>query len=1786
MENKMMKPEIPFLKYFSRRKREDVMPQRPFFKSLRGKITWQMLLISLLPILIIGVVAYTSVGELIQSAKDGVEDSRSQLVEDVVGEQASDAAEAIAAGIDQFMLARMTEMMIWVSSPIVVNTARLGYEQAEEMGLPAAPITVIEETMRASHNIAPDPETGRWLSLSTDPAADKYLQEQMNLSGHFSDIFFTDAHGYNVAVTGETQDFVQSDEGWWLAAWQNGMNVEPVKYNPSAGTWGCDIATRIDDPDTEEPVGVLKAVLSVAPIHTIATTNAKLVRGGQVSILTTEQLLIAETSSKHDPERIMNPEVQAADSVMQGMVQAYQSSNGKGHTFDEEGVIGYARTAPEGYYETIAGFDGFHWGVIVEQSQQEAFALLGNLMTLEEDLNESQNTMSWTIVGVALLMGIVGSGVALSVSRSITGPVSSLRDAVERSRMGDSSVEIMIETEDEIGDLANAFDRMISERSVAEIALRSERDYSTGIVNQTPAIIIGLASNGSVTFINPAGELITGYSAQELVDKSWWRTFFPGEEYSQVEQLFHELNENGSDLRNYEMTLTSRNGEKRICEWNAINRYDDSGELIEVVVFGNDITERKRAETAMEQSVMYFRSLIENSSDVILLLDANRTIVYCSSSVERIQGFSTAELTGANVFDFVHPDDVTSVTEVIMDGPGYTVNKELRVRHKDGSWRYVESTLKNLLDDPSVAGIVINFHDITDRKIWETDIKEINEEIHLMLENVTSVSQAIVEGDFGKEIEITSRMPELGSALQEMTGILKNVVDQANTIASGDYDADIEPRSDKDELGLALQNMTRTLREMKRENSRQLRLAEGQANLNAVMRGEKEIPDLAKGVVGFLSKELNAQIATMYVFDVNDNKLHLAGSYAFTKRKGNPDTFELGEGLVGQTALEKELISFTDIPEDYMRIGSSLGETIPRNIVVSPFLFEGNLKGIIELGSTNEFTDDDIDFLQSTMEAIAIAVFSAQNRDQLTDLLYRSQELAEQLQAQEEELRVANEELIQKTQELEESEKDLKSQQEELQAANEELEEKTQRLQVSEEQLKAQQQELQATNEELEEKTISLQHQKEEITRNNWDLEEARQELELRAEDLKLASRYKSEFLANMSHELRTPLNSLLILANDLASNRTENLSEDQVESAQIIHKSGQDLLALINDILDLSKIEAGKMPVNVETILLPDIANSITTNFKHVVAGKGLELEINLSENLPETIRTDQQRLLQVIKNLMSNAIKFTDTGGITVDFSRPGPDANLSNSGLDPQKGVAIAVIDTGAGIPSEKQGEIFEAFQQADGSTSRQYGGTGLGLSISREIARLLGGEIQLESEEGKGSKFTLYIIDEMDPEVEITRDVEKAVSSVKDEKKPAVAKVDNPKRKPAPSIEDDRNSLTEDDKVILVVEDDLNFAKTLAKLCRERDFKCIHAGDGETGLELAEKYMPIAIVLDIKLPGLDGWGVLEMLKDNVATRHIPVHMMSAAEETIDAYRKGVIGYLTKPVDLDQIDNAFTRIEGLISKDVKDLLLVESDVDLRENIIELIGNGDVETRAINSGEQAIQELKSKTYDCMIMDVNLPDMSGFDVLKALNEMDDISVPPVVVYTGRELTPDEELKLQVHAGSIMVKGVKSEERLLDETALFLHRVVGNLPESKKRMITRLHEKDSIFEGKKVLLVDDDMRNVFALSKVLEEKGLEINKAANGQKALDVLESDPEIDMVLMDIMMPVMDGYEAIQHIREQERFAELPIVAVTANAMVDDREKCISAGANDYIPKPVDTDRLLSLMRVWLYE
>lgn len=1055
--------------------------------------------------------------------------------------------------------------------------------------------------------------------------------------------------------------------------------------------------------------------------------------------------------------------------------------------------------------------------------------------------------------------------------------------------------------------------------------------------------------------------------------------------------------------------------------------------------------------------------------------------------------------------------------------------------------------------------------------------RRIADEKLLRFPPMVEFAERISVGDFPAPLPVglNDEVGQLSTSLNQMLTSFLAIVQQTKEIAQGNYDAEIAPRSDKDELVVAFSNMTKTLRGSTAQNQRENWLRTGQAELNERLRGEQEVTALAQGIITYIATRLNAQVGAIYL-GYENKQFRLLGSYAYTKRKNLSNEFKLGEGIVGQAALEKKTILITNIPSNYIAVTSGLGEAVPHNLIVVPLVYRDIVEGVIELGFFQEITDTHIEFLNQTAEGIAIAFNSARSRTQIQQLLEESQ--------------------------------------------------------VQSEELKAQQEELQQTNEELEEKAELLLKQNREVEHKNREIEQTKGALEEKAEQLALTSKYKSEFLANMSHELRTPLNSLLILSKLLSDNKEANLTSKQVEYASTIYGAGTDLLNLINEILDLAKIESGTITVEISEVVFTTLKDDIERNFRQVAQSKGLGFTIELGTNLPRAIYTDGKRLQQVLKNLLSNAFKFTSLGQVSLRV-------DLVSQGWSPERemlncagaAIAFSVSDTGIGIPANKHKVIFEAFQQADGTTSRQYGGTGLGLSISREIAHLLNGEINLVSTLGQGSTFTLYLPAQSGSKGEAekqlnrisvpdrhsyitdsatistiphlgTRGVENPNENNPNLKSipPNALSVQQPKAKDHPSLPalvkggeqvlDDRDTIQSEDRTLLIVEDDLKFARILLDMAREKGFKGIVALQGDTGLALAEQFRPTAIMLDIGLPVMDGWTVLDRLKHDPRTRHIPVHVVSGQEERQRSLQLGAIAYLQKPASAEALTAALTNIQEFVERPVKSLLVVEDNKEQRQSIVELIGNKDVHTTAVATGAEALAALKAQPFDCIVLDLGLPDMSGFKLIEKIEQEMGIGKTgstslPIIIYTGKKLTEQEETELRRVTKAIIVKDVKSPERLLDETALFLHRVQSNLPQAKQQILQQVRQQEPVLVGKKILIVDDDVRNIFALTSILEEHQMEVLFAENGHKGITLLQVTSGVDAVLMDIMMPEMDGYETMRAIRKESKFRSLPIVALTAKAMKGDREKCLEAGASDYITKPVDTEQLLSLLRVWLY-
>ncbi len=1022
------------------------------------------------------------------------------------------------------------------------------------------------------------------------------------------------------------------------------------------------------------------------------------------------------------------------------------------------------------------------------------------------------------------------------------------------------------------------------------------------------------------------------------------------------------------------------------------------------------------------------------------------------------------------------------------------------------------------------------------------------------MQKYAHVARLLAIGDYSEKVDVRSNKDILGNSMNELVESFRQVVTQANRIAKGDYSVNVVPRSINDTLNLALFEMTKTLQANNIENTRQDWLKTGINLLDSQMSGISNVALLSQNTLRFLSSYTEAFVGHLYVADENCKLLELkaaTGTLADSEKQENT-TIQIGEGLIGQVAANRKAIHL-DGNDKPLSIYSGSLKFEAQSCYIFPLMHEDKLAGVIQLLSVNRLDELKALFFSMAGTNIAIALFTAHAAEKVRELLKQTQEQANELAVQQEELR----------------------------QANEELQEQALALRVSEENLQAQQEELKVTNEELEERTKALEIQRDAIREKNNQLEIARQEIEQKASDLEQASRYKSEFLANMSHELRTPLNSILVLSQLLAENKRKHLDGKELEYARTINSSGSDLLELINEILDLSKVESGKIELILETLYLEDIGVFVTKTFGPLAEKKGIELNINISKNLPTAITTDSQRVFQIIKNLYSNALKFTHQGNISLNIYRPLPKPYISNT----EQWVAIAVQDTGIGIAAEKLELIFNAFTQADGTTSRKYGGTGLGLSISKAFTELLGGHIEVESQEGKGSTFTLLL-----PSGQIDKPIETARKTVQSLKEEALSIAPKTIKEPEKSIieqtqNDDRLRITEGDKVLLIIEDDTNFAGLIKDMANEHGFKCLIASDGEAGLHYADYYVPSAIILDIGLPGINGHEVMERLKKNKRTRHIPVHFISAADLSLDILKQGAIGYLRKPVSKEGLETALDKLETFAEGQPRKLLIVEDDTITRRSIVDLMEADDLSITAVSSGEEAWQILQEEKFNCMILDLGLHGMSGFELLENIKRENHLRNLPVIIYTSHEMSEDENIQLQKLADSIIIKGARSFERLLSESTLFLHQVESKLPKNKQQMLGKILPREDILAGKTVLIVDDDMRNVFAITSFLEQYQVKVEIARNGREGIEKLIATPQIHLVLMDIMMPEMDGYEAMRLIRKDKRFVKLPIIALTAKAMKDDRQKCIAAGANEYLTKPFDTEKLLSLLRVWLY-
>ncbi len=988
--------------------------------------------------------------------------------------------------------------------------------------------------------------------------------------------------------------------------------------------------------------------------------------------------------------------------------------------------------------------------------------------------------------------------------------------------------------------------------------------------------------------------------------------------------------------------------------------------------------------------------------------------------------------------------------------------------------------------------------------------------------------QANVPGAAGTWKDLTGNVNLLADNL---TNQVRAIAEVATAVTKGDLTRSIQVEASGEvaELKDNINTMIDNLRLTTDRNTEQDWLKTNLARFTSMLQGQRELSTVGRMLLSELAPLVNAQQGVLYQMeDEETGTLNLLSSFARAE-DGHPDAIRVGEGLVGQCALDKRRMLISDLPANTVPVRSGLFEATPRNVIVLPVLFEDRVKAVIELASLNVFTTSHLAFLEQLTASIGIVLNSIEATMQTEGLLKQSQQLAVELQTQQKELQQTNEQLAQKAQQLAE--------------------------------------------------------QNAEVERKNQEIEQARGALEEKAKELALTSKYKSEFLANMSHELRTPLNSILVLGQQLAENPDNNLSGKQVEFARTIHGAGTDLLNLISDILDLSKIESGTVSVEAEEVFFGSLIEMVARPFRHEADNRRLTFEIDTDLHLARSLVTDSKRLQQVLKNLLSNAFKFTEQGGVRLSVSAVTGGWTPTHQILGGAASVvAFEVSDTGIGIPVEKQRIIFEAFQQADAGTSRKYGGTGLGLAISRELASLLGGEIQLRSTPGKGSTFTLYL-----PQTYVGPSTTSiAMAAGEQHQRPALALpiaslVAN--EPDIPPIEDDRANLQEGDAILLIIEDDVHYARILCDLSHDSGFKVLVALRGADGLALAREFHPTAISLDVTLPDMLGWTVLNHLKQDPSTRHIPVQMLTLDEDWHHGLSHGAFAFVTKPTTTEGLSAAITRIREYAAPRRKRLLVVEDDAAQRLSIEALLGHDDIEVELVSTGEEAIAAIQKQAFDCLVLDLRLPDMTGFELLDQINKLSFGRELPVVVFTGKDLTPDEDASLHMLARSVIVKDVESPERLLDETALFLHRVVTDLPADKQSMLDRLHRSDEALIGRKVLVVDDDVRNIFALSSVLERRGMSVLTAGTGREAIGIIESTPDLGIVLMDIMMPEMDGYETMQVIRQNPMFRRLPIIALTAKAMKGDREKCLEAGASEYLAKPVNTEQLLSALRMWLH-
>ncbi|HEX7072293.1 MAG TPA: HAMP domain-containing protein, partial [Rhodothermales bacterium] len=1369
--------------------------------------------------------------------------------------------------------------------------------------------------------------------------------------------------------------------------------------------------------------------------------------------------------------------------------------------------------------------------------------------------------------GQAEVKGVSGTWKDLTdnvnfMASNLTTQVRAIAEVTTAVANGDLSKKITVDVKGEIEELKNTINTMVDQlSSFADEVTRVAREVGTEGKLGGQAIVEGVSgvwedltdnvnnmANNLTTQVRAIAEVTTAVANGDLSKK------ITVDVKGEIEELKNTINTMVDQLSSFadEVTRVAR-------EVGTEGRLGGQAEVKGVSGTWKDLTDN--VNSMASNLTTQVRAIAEVTTAVANGDLSKKITVDVKGEIEELKNTINTMVDQLSSF----ASEVTRVArEVGTDGK---LGGQAEVRGVSGTWKDLTDNVNNMANNltTQVRGIArvvtsVARGDLKRKLSVEAkgEIAELADTINGMIDTlatfadqVTTVAREVgIEGKLGGQANVPGASGTWRDLTDNVNRLAANLTTQVRAItevttavASGDLSKRItvDAAGEVADLKNNVNEMIRNLKDTTRKNAEQDWLKTNLTRFTQLLQGQKELLPVAKLILSEISPLVNAQHGVFYLAESAEESepvLQLLASYAYRERKGLNNAFRLGEGLVGQCALERERILVRDVPDSYIRINSGLGEAAPRNIIVLPVVFEGQVKAVVELASFHDFSPIHLTFLDQLTESIGIVLNTIEANMRTEMLLKQSQSLTQELQAQ----------------------------QDELTETNRRLEQQARSLRQSEELLKEQQEELQQTNVELEQKAKLLAEQKAEVERKNREIELARKALEEKAEQLALTSKYKSEFLANMSHELRTPLNSMLILSKMLSENKEGNLSTKQTEFAETIYSSGADLLGLINEILDLSKIESGAMGVEVESIELQTVVEDVERMFRQIAHEKGLAFDVSIGANTPQTIATDVKRLEQVLRNLLSNAFKFTDEGSVILSVSAVKEEIDFHNEVLKrAERVLAFSVADTGIGIPEDRQKVIFEAFQQADGTTSRDYGGTGLGLSISREIARLLGGEIHLQSARGEGSVFTLFLpaeyiptsIGAADDEAEHTRtegyqlvstgssaatigarprkstaesngsDVGVPADAPVERKEPVHSSGDGAEaaRRAEPqlvrTIRDDRDDLRPGDRVLMIVEDDLNFAGILMNMAHDKGFKCIIAPHGEAAFALAKKYPLDAITLDIQLPGMHGLTLLDRLKNEPRTRHIPVHIVSVAEELPRSRRKGALAQLRKPATEADVNASIDQIRVFLERGVRKLLIIEDDAVQRERVAELSNGDDVQVTAVATAAEAIAALQDTSYDCVVLDLGLPDMSGFDLIRRIRREMNLGTLPIIVHTARDLSQQEVAELNQLAESIIVKDVQAYDRLLDETALYLHRVESALPEDKRKRLEQMHMPETRLATRRVCIIDDDIRNIFALTSLLERHGMDVIYAENGEDGIELLKNTPGVDAVLMDVMMP-----------------------------------------------------------------